>query len=30
LTARRAGQAVVTSDPDDLHRLAPRLRVVAI
>jgi predicted nucleic acid-binding protein len=30
LTARRAGQAVVTSDPDDLHRLDPRLRVVEL
>jgi predicted nucleic acid-binding protein len=30
LTARRAGQAVVTSDPDDLRRLDPRLRVVAV
>ncbi|HEY7047343.1 MAG TPA: PIN domain-containing protein [Jatrophihabitantaceae bacterium] len=30
LTARRAGQAVVTSDADDLRRLDPRLRVVAV
>lgn len=30
LTARPAGQAVVTSDPDDLRGLDPRLRVVEI
>lgn len=28
--ARRSGQRVVTSDPDDLHRLDPDLEVVAI
>jgi hypothetical protein len=28
--ARRAGQAVITSDPDDLRRLDPRLRVVIV
>ena len=30
MTARRAGQALVTSDPDDLRRLDPRLRVVEV
>jgi predicted nucleic acid-binding protein len=28
--AARAGQPVVTSDPDDIRRLAPGLRLVAI
>ena len=28
--ARRAGQQVVTSDPDDLRRLDPDIRVVAV
>lgn len=28
--ARRSGQAVVTSDPEDLKRLAPELRLVAV
>lgn len=28
--ARRAGQQVVTSDPDDLRRLDPDVRVVAV
>jgi len=28
--ARRAGQAVVTSDPDDLRRIAPELHLVAV
>jgi predicted nucleic acid-binding protein len=28
--AERAGQAVVTSDPDDLRRIAPRLRLVVV
>jgi hypothetical protein len=30
ICANRAGQAVVTSDPDDISRLDPRLRVVAV
>jgi predicted nucleic acid-binding protein len=30
LCARRAGQAVVTSDPEDLRRLAPGLTLVAV
>jgi predicted nucleic acid-binding protein len=30
LTARRAGQAVVTSDPADLRRLDPGLRLVEV
>ena len=30
LCARRAGQAVATSDPDDLHRLDPSLSLVAV
>ncbi len=30
LCAERAGQAVVTSDPDDLMRLAPGLRLVVV
>jgi predicted nucleic acid-binding protein len=28
--ARRAGQAVVTSDPDDLRRIAPGVQLVAV
>lgn len=28
--ARRVGQQVVTSDPDDLHRLDPHLNVITI
>jgi predicted nucleic acid-binding protein len=28
--ARRAGQAVVTSDPSDLHRVAPELALIAV
>lgn len=28
--AQRAGQAVVTSDPDDLRRIAPELRLVVV
>ena len=28
--ARRAGQRVVTTDPDDLHRLDPTLELVSI
>ncbi len=28
--AQRAGQSVVTSDPDDLKRLAPGLRLLAV
>jgi hypothetical protein len=28
--ARRAGQQVVTSDPDDVRRLDPQLTVVAV
>jgi len=28
--AQRAGQAVVTSDPDDLRRIAPGLRLVVV
>ena len=28
--ARRAGQAVVTSDPDDLRRIAPELHLVVV
>ena len=28
--ARRAGQAVVTSDPDDLRQIAPELQLVAL
>ena len=28
--ARRTGQAVVTSDPDDLRRIAPELQLVVI
>lgn len=28
--ARRAGQQVITSDPDDLRRLAPDLRVIPV
>jgi len=30
LCASRAGQAVVTSDPDDLHRLDPRIQLVIV
>jgi len=30
LCARRTGQAVVTSDPDDLHHLDPTLTLVAV
>ena len=30
MCARRRGQAVVTSDVDDLHRLDPELRVIGI
>ena len=30
ICARRAGQPVVTSDPDDLSELDPRLRVVVV
>ena len=30
ICARRAGQAVVTSDADDLRRIGPELRVVAV
>jgi hypothetical protein len=30
ICARRAGQAVATSDPDDLRRLDPTLKVVSI
>jgi hypothetical protein len=30
LCARRAGQPVVTSDPDDLHRLDPELELVSL
>jgi predicted nucleic acid-binding protein len=30
LCAERAGQAVLTSDPDDLRRLAPALALVAV
>lgn len=28
--AQRAGQAVITSDPADLRRIAPRLRLLAV
>ena len=28
--ARRAGQAVVTNDPDDLRQIAPELQLVAL
>ena len=28
--ALRAGQSVITSDPDDLNRLAPKLRLVVV
>jgi predicted nucleic acid-binding protein len=28
--AQRAGQAVVTSDPDDLRRIAPEIRLVVV
>ena len=30
ICARRSGQAVVTSDADDLRRIGPELRVVAV
>jgi predicted nucleic acid-binding protein len=30
LCARRAGQAVITSDPGDLRRIDPELRIVAV
>lgn len=30
ICARRRGQRVVTSDPDDLHRLDPHLELVAV
>jgi hypothetical protein len=30
LCARRTGQAVATSDPDDLHRLDPTLTLVSV
>jgi len=30
LCAQRAGQSVVTSDPDDLHRIAPELTLVVV
>jgi hypothetical protein len=30
ICARRAGQPVVTSDPDDLHQLDPALRLIAL
>lgn len=30
ICARRAGQAIVTSDPADLRRLDPQARVVAL
>jgi len=30
LCARRTGQQVVTSDPDDLRRLDPRLKLVIV
>lgn len=30
LCARRAGQAVVTSDPDDIHQLDPTLTLVTV
>jgi predicted nucleic acid-binding protein len=28
--ARRVGQAVLTSDPDDIRRIAPELRLVVV
>ena len=30
ICARRAGQAVVTSDPDDLKRITPELRLIIV
>lgn len=30
ICARRADQPVVTADPDDLHRLDPALRLIAL
>jgi predicted nucleic acid-binding protein len=30
ICAQRAGQAVVTSDPDDLSGIAPELRLVVV
>lgn len=30
ICAERAGQAIVTSDPDDLRRLSPELRLVMV
>jgi predicted nucleic acid-binding protein len=30
LCAQRSGQAVVTSDPEDLRRIAPELRLIVI
>ena len=30
LCAQRTGQAVVTSDPGDLHRLDPKLKLIAV
>jgi predicted nucleic acid-binding protein len=30
IRARRAGQPVLTSDPGDLHRLDPALRLIAL
>jgi hypothetical protein len=30
ICARRAGQGVVTSDPDDLRRLDPALRLITL
>ena len=30
ICARRSGQRVVTSDPDDLHRLDPHLAIVTV
>jgi hypothetical protein len=30
LCAQRAGQALITSDPDDLRRIAPGLRLVVV
>jgi len=30
ICARRASQQVVTSDPDDLHRLDPQLDLIVV
>jgi predicted nucleic acid-binding protein len=30
ICARRTGQVVVTSDPEDIRRIAPELRIVAV